>query len=80
MKNILIHTFIALIATTFLISCDNSTNNDTSNSTPKGETVRWKMASTFPGNLSDLHPLAVVEKLLISFAGANCSGLKICTR
>jgi TRAP-type mannitol/chloroaromatic compound transport system substrate-binding protein len=52
MKNILIHSFIVLIAGIFLISCDNSKETTNSDSSPKSETVRWKMASTFPGNLN----------------------------
>ncbi|PPR15557.1 MAG: Monocarboxylate 2-oxoacid-binding periplasmic protein [Alphaproteobacteria bacterium MarineAlpha9_Bin3] len=52
MKKILIHTFIALIATTFLISCDNSNDTNNTDTSSKAQTVRWKMASTFPGNLN----------------------------
>lgn len=52
MKNILIQICIAFIATFFLISCDNSKEDNSSNSSNKSETVRWKMASTFPGNLN----------------------------
>ena len=52
MKNILIHTFIALIATFFLISCDSSNDSSNADSSSKAQTVRWKMASTFPGNLN----------------------------
>ena len=52
MKNILIHTFIALLATIFLISCDSSNDSNNTESSSKSQTVRWKMASTFPGNLN----------------------------
>ncbi len=52
MKNILIHTLIALVATTFLISCDNSNDTNNTDSSSNTQTVRWKMASTFPGNLN----------------------------
>ena len=52
MKNILINSIIVLIATIFLASCDNSSETDKSNSQSSDSKVRWKMASTFPGNLN----------------------------
>ena len=52
MKNILINISIAFIATFLLISCDNSKESNNSDTPTKIETVRWKMASTFPGNLN----------------------------
>ena len=52
MIKILNNSVIAIISILFLISCDNSKENNDSDSSNKTETVRWKMASTFPGNLN----------------------------
>jgi len=52
MIKILNNSVIAIISILFLISCDNSKENNISDSSNKTETVRWKMASTFPGNLN----------------------------
>ena len=52
MKKILINSIIVLIAIIFLISCDNSSETSKSNPSSSNSKVKWKMASTFPGNLS----------------------------
>ena len=52
MKNILINSIIILIAAIFLTSCDNSSETDKSNSQSIDSKVKWKMASSFPGNLN----------------------------
>ena len=53
MKKILITVITTLLATLLLSACDNSSkNSDTSKSS--NSVVRWKMASTFPGNLAIL--------------------------
>ena len=52
MKKILINSIIALIATIFLASCDNSSETSKSNSSTSDSKIKWKMASTFPGNLN----------------------------
>ncbi|MEC6997310.1 MAG: TRAP transporter substrate-binding protein [Pseudomonadota bacterium] len=49
--NQIVLVFLAL----FLISCSNNENNSTgSNSSNEEKKVRWKMASTFPGSLTQL--------------------------
>ena len=52
MKNILINSIIVLLASIFLASCDNAKETSQSDSSSTVNKVKWKMASTFPGNLN----------------------------
>lgn len=53
MKKNLITILTLLISTIFLCSCDNSSQN-TEEGVKTNKVIKWKMASTFPGNLSIL--------------------------
>jgi TRAP-type mannitol/chloroaromatic compound transport system substrate-binding protein len=53
MKKILITILTVLISTIFLSSCDNSSQN-AEEGVKTNKVVKWKMASTFPGNLTIL--------------------------